>query len=489
MAFRMPLPRFVSKSTTTVSLVEDFGPSGFSKSAVKDVVLIGMGSYGKVFKGFWNEQPYVLKEQIVSNSSEKEQHLFMKEAKLLRKLKGHSNVVDIQAFSQNTMLLEFVCFTFEKIGIAHESVFNLKQFLIACDSFANFDGFLHVQHFVALDIWTGLEFLHSRNVAHRDMKPENVLISNRHYERYTEDEVPYWWSVRPVVAKLTDFGEARSTLHRTRTITSTNTVNLYRGSPAYMAPEALTASGSTASLKDLLAMDIWSCGMTMFHLLNPNAKFPYNDEVANSDAPVEALRQRMKNRQLPNFLPKYALNRKGVWLPIWNVYMACTDFNSSRRPSAAELLQLVINSHVSVASVIIKDHSGPDTETGSAATHTDSLCTVMNLMIASQVVTTALEAGDLQTISQNVIRDKPDERLSSIPFQASLTVHEAYKLVRSLKIVQELELETVLHATNAQSVCQAVDEFSYTITRLLEKLGDETFAAVYTCRLVTLLVC
>jgi serine/threonine protein kinase len=51
---------------------------------------------------------------------------------------------------------------------------------------------------VMLDVGRGLEFLHSRGVVHRDVKPQNILITDE--------------TRGPLVAKVSDFGLSR-TLH------------------------------------------------------------------------------------------------------------------------------------------------------------------------------------------------------------------------------------------------------------------------------------
>ena len=88
---------------------------------------------------------------------------------------------------------------------------------------------------------------------------------------------------KPVVPKLTDFGEARSSLLQTNTVAQTCTENVYRGSSAYIVPEILTNSCVHASLDDLKMTDIWSLAMIMFHLLNPDAKHPFAVETENDN--------------------------------------------------------------------------------------------------------------------------------------------------------------------------------------------------------------
>ena len=58
-------------------------------------------------------------------------------------------------------------------------VSSLDEFLCHVDGQYDCDGFEHIIPIVAKDIAAGVNFLHARDIVHRDIKASNVLVSNQ----------------------------------------------------------------------------------------------------------------------------------------------------------------------------------------------------------------------------------------------------------------------------------------------------------------------
>jgi len=103
---------------------------------------------------------------------------------------------------------------------------------------------LHIKLLIAIDTAQGMNFLHSSNILHRDLKPDNLLVSTFDPTAITR-------------VKINDFGTSRELVSN---ISMTANITKAIGTPAFMAPEILNKQPYK------FPADVFSYGVTLYHL-------------------------------------------------------------------------------------------------------------------------------------------------------------------------------------------------------------------------------
>lgn len=138
---------------------------------------------------------------------------------------------------------------------------------------------------LAIGAARGLAHLHSLSIAHRDVKPENLLVGN---------------SASGWIVRVADFGDARVTMECT--LNANPQAPQHHGTPPYMAPEAWAPDDSTEpSVK--LAGDVYSFGCVLYMLLRLGAQDPWDPQVPRSsslDERCQQLRQKVVSKSRPS---------------------------------------------------------------------------------------------------------------------------------------------------------------------------------------------
>ena len=242
---------------------------------------LGFASFGSVHLGDYvcgvEIQSVVVKK--LRGESEDAERRFVKEAKLFNGIM-HPNIPSFLGFSDvpYALIMEYVAFDSAPFGL-QKTLYNLEDFYHFVDCEFDFKMSDDVITICMRDIVKGLEFLHGIEIAHRDLKPSNILASNQHYAQKEESAIQKGYQACPIVCKVADFGLSRSLDAQTQTVLHTRTDHIYSGTAVYMAPEIQTGALTTATQSDLMKMDIWSLGILVHALMNPNLSTPYSKEA------------------------------------------------------------------------------------------------------------------------------------------------------------------------------------------------------------------
>lgn len=173
---------------------------------------------------------------------------------------------------------------------------------------------------IAIQVAMGIESAHNNHIIHRDIKPQNIIISK-------EGKV-----------KVTDFGIAKAA--SSNTITSN-----VMGSVHYTSPEQ--ARGGFSDEKS----DIYSLGITMFEMLT--GRVPFNSDTTVSVA-IKHIQDPMPSMR--DFVPEIPIS-------VENIVMKCTQKSPDRRyqnigDMIKDLKHSLINPDAVVAQVDTADDAG-----------------------------------------------------------------------------------------------------------------------------------
>lgn len=155
---------------------------------------------------------------------------------------------------------------------------------------------------IAYSVLEGISYLYDRNIIHRDIKPQNILINEK-------GEV-----------KLCDFGVSGEVVNSLATT--------FTGTSSYMAPERIQGEAYTVS------SDVWSLGLTLMELAMGYFPFEHKNPDGSMFTPIE-LYLAIVNNPVPELRDENGV----VWSASFRHFLkCCLEKDPTLRPTPKQLL-------------------------------------------------------------------------------------------------------------------------------------------------------
>ena len=216
--------------------------------------ILGEGSFGKVYQGYdkRNKRQIAIKEFIsIKKDFDDVFEEFKREWEILTKL-NHPHLVKyydyyhIEKTSKLYLIMEYVkgiqLDKFEKIRKDNLSLLESFKELIGMSEHPNF--FWQI----SIDIFDALTYMHDRDIAHRDVKPANLLIGN--YGKIT----------------LVDYGLSCFVYKKKNKHLRCPSDDI-AGTVLYLSPEIMDEKLRSDKRIVFFTNDVWGAGMSLYEYL------------------------------------------------------------------------------------------------------------------------------------------------------------------------------------------------------------------------------
>ncbi|WP_338869779.1 protein kinase [Spirosoma sp. SC4-14] len=231
---------------------------------------LGEGGFGAVFKGWDTIENQWVAIKVSPVRAEQRDLSLQREVELANQLPRHANIARYEFCERFTTVygvIDIAVLNYYREGNLAELL--RKKNLNQGEKDALIDGILN-----------GLAHLHRHQMAHRDLKPQNILITRTPYGTY--------------VPLITDFGLSKVVRGNELTATSTAFLNsTVGGSVYYMAPEQL------ANNRMRFNVDLWAFGVILYELMIGQKPF-IGDSGAGSETERSQIIQRINNVEIPS---------------------------------------------------------------------------------------------------------------------------------------------------------------------------------------------
>jgi len=295
----------------------------FKKSQRDNRVKIGHGGFGTVYKAKLR-RALVVAVKVVDDSAHSKATIeeLMREIRIMSRL-SHRNIIGFYG--------GFYPLQPHNIGYGEEEAYLVMELAengsLAHQLFRDNGTPIPIAKKIEIlsGVADGLCYLHFRNIVHRDIKPDNVLLD------------------RELVPKLSDFGLAKV---KETSLSSRSPENGGVGTPGYQSPETMQSE------KTSFSADIWSFGIMMIDCMLDGRMFAGMNATqistmvcVNKKVPLEKMEPHKSHWpkeyvELIHFCLRFDMNRRPTAMDLSVVMRAMMEKSAAQKDHRSSLYGL-----------------------------------------------------------------------------------------------------------------------------------------------------
>ncbi|KAK7334551.1 hypothetical protein VNO80_26310 [Phaseolus coccineus] len=411
--FANPLCSVCNNRRPKVGLKRDFtyaelfaATKGFSPKN-----FLSEGGFGSVYKGLLNGMKIAVKQH--KNAGFQGEKEFKSEVNVLSKVRHENVVVLLGSCSEGTnrlLVYEYVC-----NGSLDQHLSEHSRTPLSWEDRIN----------IAIGAAKGLLYLHKNNMIHRDVRPNNILITHDH---------------RPL---LGDFGLARN--QNEDSIHSTEVV----GTLGYLAPE-YAEHGKVSS-----KTDVYSFGVVLLQLITGMRT---TDKRLEGRSLVGWARPLLRERNYPDLIDERIIKSHDVHQLFWMVRIAekCLSREPQRRLNMIQVVDALTDIvEGRTCDIILRDYSPARSDSIYTASGSDESEDEMkesfnfeDELIARSHSSESIDSNSISLMMHMNLRQPPSPPIQSIPLSNSCSYKfrdestsdgEAMEISKSNEVTQLLD--------------------------------------------------
>ncbi|CAK9209765.1 unnamed protein product [Sphagnum troendelagicum] len=267
---------------------------------LQEGILLGEGSYGRVHETIWLGETYAMKTSRYGYME-----VFKQEIAALACL-HHPHIMCLLCCAEEEMKCLYIMERMDKSlsGILEDRKLSQMSQMS-----------LIRQVDLMLQIAKGMNYLHSMDLVHRDLKPDNILVKCD--KPGTESSIlapePFW------IAKICDFGNTKAKMEST--VYNEQTINI--GTTMFMAPElySLELGEEEPEIFHPKKTDVYSFGLLCLAvLIGEPTPFPVTELI-----PSKTFKDGVRKGKRPKLPPNCPVD-------LCSLIQQCWDGNPDKRP-------------------------------------------------------------------------------------------------------------------------------------------------------------